>query len=119
MCTLEEKFLSNINNSILKFEQMLKTNSVFYYDSTEFIDISHYYIDEANYKLASKAIKMGLKQHPNNIDLMLLNSELLIFNSKYEDASKILNYIQKIDPENREVYLQRERIILVTKQLKF
>ena len=75
---------------------MLKTNSVFYYDSTEFIDISHYYIDEANYKLASKAIKMGLKQHPNNIDLMLLNSELLIFNSKYEDASKILNYIQKI-----------------------
>ena len=89
---------------------MLKTNSVFYYDSTEFIDISHYYIDEANYKLASKAIKMGLKQHPNNIDLMLLNSELLIFNSKYEDASKILNYIQKIDPENREVYLQRATI---------
>ena len=64
---------------------MLKTNSVFYYDSTEFIDISHYYIDEANYKLASKAIKMGLNQHPNNIDLMLLNSELLIFNSKYEE----------------------------------
>ena len=110
MCTLEKKFLSNINNSVLKFEKMLKTNSVFYYDSTEFIDISHYYIDEANYKLASKAIKMGLNQHPNNIDLMLLNSELLIFNSKYEDASKILNYIQKIDPENREVYLQRATI---------
>ena len=57
MSTLEKKFLSNINNSILKFEQMLKTNSVFYYDSTEFIDISHYYIDEANYKLASNTLK--------------------------------------------------------------
>ena len=110
MCTLEKKLLSTINNSILKFEQMLKTNSVFYFDSTEFVDISHHYIEEANYKLANKAIKMGLKQHPNNIDLMLLNSELLIFNSKYEDASKILNYVQEIDPENREVYLQKATI---------
>lgn len=89
---------------------MLKTNNVFYFDSTDFIDISHHYIDNANYKLANKAVNMGLNQHPNNIDLMLLNSELLIFNSKYDDASKILNFVQEIDPENREVYLQKATI---------
>ena len=89
---------------------MLKTNNVFYFDSTDFIDISHHYIDNANYKLANKAVDMGLNQHPNNIDLMLLNSELLIFNSKYDDASKILNFVQEIDPENREVYLQKATI---------
>ena len=43
---------------------MLKTNNVFYFDSTEFILISHHYIDQANYSLAEKSIKMGLNQHP-------------------------------------------------------
>ena len=75
---------------------MLKTNTVFYFDSSDFITISHHYIDQANFSLANKAIKMGLDQHPNNIDLMLLNSELLIFNSKYKEAYKILeNYYGK------------------------
>ena len=102
---------------------MLKTNSVFYFDSNDFINISHHYIDQANYKLAGRAVKMGLNQHPNNVDLMLLNSELLIFNSKYDAAYEILNFVQEIDPENREVYLQKQlfiqKIILVKKQLKY
>ena len=89
---------------------MLKTNTIFYFDSSEFINISHHYIDQANFSLASKAIKMGLDQHPNNVDLLLLNSELLIFNSNYKDAYKILNFIEEIDPENREVYLQKATI---------
>ena len=89
---------------------MLKTNAVFYFDSSEFILISHHYIDQANYSLAEKSIKMGLNQHPNNTDLMLLKSELLIFNSNYEDAYEILNYLEDIDPENREVYLQKATI---------
>ena len=89
---------------------MLKTNSVFYFDSNDFINISHHYIDQANYKLAGRAVKMGLNQHPNNVDLMLLNSELLIFNSKYDAAYEILNFVQEIDPENREVYLQKATI---------
>ena len=90
---------------------MLKTNSVFYFDSNDFINISHHYIDQANYKLADRAIKMGLNQHPNNLDLMLLKSELLIFNSKYDAAHEILNFVHEIDPENREVYLQKATIL--------
>ena len=89
---------------------MLKTNAVFYFDSSEFINISHHYIDQANFSLANKAIKMGLNQHPKNIDLMLLNSELLIFNSKYKEAYEILNFVEEIDPENREIYLQKATI---------
>ena len=53
---------------------------------------------------------MGLDQHPSNIDLMLLNSELLIFNSNYDDAYKILDLVEEIDPINKEVYLQKATI---------
>ena len=82
MANFDKKYyLSHPNNSIIRFEEMLKTNNVYYFDSTEYISISHHYIDQANYSLADKSVKMGLQQHPNNTDLMLLSSELHIFNS--------------------------------------
>ncbi len=102
--------LSEDRKSVLKFEDMLKTNTNYYFDSTEFINITHHYIDNANFSLAEKAISMGLEQHPSNINLMLLNSELLIFNSNYDDAYKILDVVEEIDPINREVYLQKATI---------
>ena len=102
--------LSESRKSILKFEDMLKTNTNYYFDSTEFINITHHYIDNANFSLAEKAISMGLEQHPSNIDLMLLNSELMIFNSNYDDAYKILDVVEEIDPINKEVYLQKATI---------
>ena len=37
--------LSESRKSILKFEDMLKTNTNYYFDSTEFINIIHHYID--------------------------------------------------------------------------
>ena len=55
--------LSESRKSILKFEDMLKTNTNYYFDSTEFINITHHYIDNANFSLAEKAISMGLEQH--------------------------------------------------------
>ena len=53
--------LSESRKSILKFEDMLKTNTNYYFDSTEFINITHHYIDNANFSLAEKAISMGLE----------------------------------------------------------
>ena len=102
--------LSESSKSVSKFEDMLKTNTNYYFDSTEFINITHHYIDNANFSLAEKAISMGLEQHPSNIDLMLLNSELLIFNSNYDDAYKVLDIVEEIDPINKEVYLQKATI---------
>ena len=46
-------------SSISKFEQMLKTNQVLFFDALEFENIIHHYIDFAQFNLAKKAIKMG------------------------------------------------------------
>ena len=63
--------------SLSKFESMLKTNSVYFFDSIEFEEIIHYYIDSGKTSLAKKAIKLALKQHPKSVVLKLLKAELL------------------------------------------
>ncbi|WP_372744730.1 tetratricopeptide repeat protein [Lutibacter sp.] len=90
---------------------MLKTNSVYFFDSVEFEEIIHYYLDSGKNSLAKKAISLGLKQHPNSVMLKLLKAELLIFNDEIDEASKLLREIQAIEPTNEEVYIQQASIL--------
>ncbi len=98
------------NLPLSKFESMLKTNSVYFFDSIEFEEIIHYYIDTGKVSLAKKAIKLGLKQHPNSVVLKLLKAELLIFDGLYTEASCILKDLQAIEPTNEEIYVQQASI---------
>jgi len=103
---------SNRNNklSLSKFESMLKTNSVYFFDSAEFEDIIHYYLDSGRQSLADKAIKLGLEQHPTSINLKLLFAESLIFDNKLDEATKILDALHEIEPNNEEIYIQKASI---------
>ena len=98
------------NLPLSKFESMLKTNSVYFFDSVEFEEIIHYYIDSGKNSLAKKAIKLGLKQHPNSVILKLLQAELLIFDSKLEEASYLLKVLLAIEPTNEEIHIQQASI---------
>ena len=101
----------NENNlSLSKFESMLKTNAVYFFDSIEFEEIIHYYLDSGKTALAKKAIKLGLKQHPNSIILKLLQAEILIFDDELDSAGILLREIQAIEPTNEEVYVQQASI---------
>jgi len=77
--------------SFVKFESMLKTNNVYFFDLTEFEEIIIHYIDIGKHSLAKKAVKLGLEQHPDSIDLKLLQIELCVFENKLEARKKIIN----------------------------
>jgi len=100
----------NTQSSIIKFESMLKTNHVYFFDAQEFEDIIVHYLGFAENNLAKKALKMGLNQHPSNLELLLLQSEVFILDQKYENALDLLDYVSKIDPLYEEVFLQRATI---------
>ena len=70
--------------SLSKFESMLKTNKVYFFDSSEFEEIIHYYLDNGRHALAKKAVSLGLQQHPSSVLLRLLEVELFIFEEKCE-----------------------------------
>ncbi|MEM9868487.1 MAG: tetratricopeptide repeat protein [Bacteroidota bacterium] len=100
----------NADNSIHKFESMLKTDDVYFFDAEDFEDIIHHYLNSGKMALGKKAIQIGLEQHPNALELKLLQVEVLVFEDKFERAEKLLDELQDIDAFNEEIYIQRANI---------
>ncbi|KAA5821915.1 tetratricopeptide repeat protein [Algibacter amylolyticus] len=106
------EFSHNDNNNlpITKFESMLKTNHVLFFDSEEFENIIHHYLNQGKIALAKKAIKLGLDQHPTSINLRLFKVEIYIFEDKLQEADDLLDELYSIDPSNEEIYIQKANI---------
>lgn len=100
----------NRNLALSKFENMLKSNKVFFFDSEEFEEIVYFYLDTGKIKLANKAIELSLSQHPSSIRLKLIKVELLIFENRLKEAEKIIFQLEKIDPTFDEIYIQKAAI---------
>jgi tetratricopeptide (TPR) repeat protein len=98
------------NLSLSKFESMLKTNKVLFFDSEEFEEIILHYLDMGKASLAKKALKLALEQHPKSTGLKLVQVEMLIYEDKLDQADKLLNELFAIEPHNEEVYIQKASI---------
>lgn len=94
-----------------KFESMLKTNSVYFFDSTEFEEIVLHYMNVGKMSLAKKALDLGLKQHPTSVSLKLANIEVLLYEDKLDIASKLLQELEKMEPLNDMVYLHKATLL--------
>ncbi|HMQ42801.1 MAG TPA: tetratricopeptide repeat protein, partial [Mariniflexile sp.] len=95
---------------LTKFESMLKTNHVLFFDSEEFENIIHHYLNQGKIALAKKAIKLGLDQHPSSINLRLFKVEIYVFEDKLVEADTLLNELYRLDPTNEEIYIQKANI---------
>jgi tetratricopeptide (TPR) repeat protein len=98
------------NLSLSKFESMLKTNKVFFFDSEEFEEIILHYLDMGKATLAKKALKLGLDQHPRSTGLKLVQVEMLVYDDKLDQAEKLLNELYAIEPTNEEIFIQKANI---------
>ena len=98
------------NLSLSKFESMLKTNKVLFFDSEEFEEIILHYLDMGKVALAKKALKLALEQHPKSTGLRLVQVEMMVYDDKLEPAEKLLNELYAIEPNNEEIYIQKANI---------
>ncbi len=98
------------NLSLAKFESMLKTNKVLFFDSEEFEEIILHYLDMGKATLAKKALKLGLEQHPKSTGLKLVQVEMLVYEDKLDQAEKLLNELYAIEPTNEEIFIQKANI---------
>lgn len=98
------------NLSLSKFESMLKTNKVLFFDSEEFEEIILHYLDLGKANLAKKALKLALEQHPKSTGLKLVQIEMLVYDDKLDIAEKMLNELYAIEPTNEEIFIQKANI---------
>ncbi|HEU4496991.1 MAG TPA: tetratricopeptide repeat protein [Flavobacterium sp.] len=98
------------NLSLSRFESMLKTNKVLFFDSEEFEEIILHYLDMGKASLAKKALKLALEQHPKSTGLKLVQVEMLVYDDKLEQAEKLLNELYAIEPQNEEIFIQKANI---------
>ena len=94
------------NKPIAKFESMLKTDDVYFFDAEDFEDIIHHYLNHGKIALAKKAIKISLKQHPDSIELKLLD---------VEQSNSWINCNYSTEPTKRSIskgriYIQKRTI---------
>lgn len=99
------------NLSLTRFESMLKTNDILFFDSSEFENIIHHYLENGKIALAKRAIKLGLEQHPSSINLRLFQVEILVIENKFNDADEILEMLHELEPNNEEVYIQKANVL--------
>ena len=106
------EFSDNKNKLALsKFERMLKSNKIVFFDSEEFEDIIFYYLDSGKINLAKKAIELSLNQHPSSVRLKVVKVELLLLEDKIKEAKKLLQYLETIEPTYDEIYIQKAVIL--------
>ena len=101
----------NPDSSVHKFESMLKTDDVYFFDAEDFEEIIHHYLNAGKVSLGKKAIQIGLQQHPNAMEIKLLRVEVLVFEDQFEVAEKLLDTLQNIDATNEEIFIQRANIL--------
>lgn len=104
----------NDGMSIKKFESMLQSNKVGFFDSEEFEQIIEHYLELGKMVLARKAVRLSLSQHPGSVALQLLQAEIFVFDNEFDKAHEILNELHELQPTNSEVYIQKANIFSKT-----
>ena len=89
---------------------MLKTNDVYFFDSEEFEEIIHHYLENGKIALAKKATKLGLEQHPTATSLKLFQVEMYIFENELDTAEALLDNLYVLEQSNEEIYIQKANI---------
>lgn len=95
---------------VIRFENMLKSNEVIFFDSEEFEAIIEFYLEAGKVKKARRAISLGISQHPFSLQIQLLKAETLIFDQKFDEANDVLDTLYDLDPKNPEIYIQKASI---------
>jgi len=101
---------SEIEGYINRFEEMLKKNDEYFFDSFIFEGITEYYLETNNINHAKRCIEMGLSQHPNSANLLLKKAQMHISTGNLDRGLEYLNKAEAFDPSNEEIFIIRANV---------
>ena len=86
----------SLYQAINRFEDMMKSNTICYFDVCEFEVIIDYYLDQHNFRHAEEAINTGLNQHPQAYEIKFRLAQLYIQGGKPAKGLRLLRNIENI-----------------------
>lgn len=92
---------------VKRFENMLVNSEVYYFESDELEEIIDHYFNSGNPTNLKKAIDFALDRYPNVTDFKIARAQFLAYNQKTQEALKLLNDVELIEPSNPDIYTTR------------
>ncbi len=101
----------SIETIVRRFEKMLKTNEVLYFDSEDFIRIIEYYLDSGQQQKTIQAINIGSNQHPYSYDIKILGIEFYVGENKLNKAIALLEELEGVSEVAEDYHVQKAAIL--------
>ncbi|HWY38204.1 MAG TPA: tetratricopeptide repeat protein [Bacteroidia bacterium] len=98
---------NNIEELVKRFEQMLQLNEVYYFESDELEEIIDHYFNSGNPANLKKVIDFALERYPFSADFKIARAQFLAYNQQTQEALKLLNDVELVEPSNPDIYTTR------------
>jgi tetratricopeptide (TPR) repeat protein len=105
-----QKFFLQVSRLIENYESKLPGGDFFEIGPKDFSSIIEHYFGEYKIKEANQAASLALKQHPENIDLLLNISNFYINLQRYDKAVPIIRKLLVLNPELYEAKIQMANV---------
>ena len=94
---------NQIQNSILRYEEMLRKHDEYFFDVDAFLNIIDYYIDKNDPVKSLQVVEFAQQQHSYSVEFLLRKAQLLAMVEKYNEALMILEDAEKITPTDPDI----------------
>jgi tetratricopeptide (TPR) repeat protein len=101
---------SNTTALIKKYENMLASNEIYFFDVDQFEEISEHYYFEGDFKRAIAVLDMARNQHPQASTLLLKRAQCLVSINKLDEAARELEVAESIEPNSEELMIARANL---------
>ena len=102
----------DILQAVKQYEEQLKKNKSLFFDLNTFEELIEYYELQGKIAKALEAADFAIGIYPFSSPLLVKKASLMMQHRKYNDAIKLLDKAESIDPGEISVYLLRSDILL-------
>lgn len=102
----------NFHEIVKRYEAMVKTNRVAYFDVHEYEKMVDHYILQDRSEDAISVLRIARKQHPNSSELTIKKAEIELFSGRYSDALDDLTSVEAVEKNNPDFYLVKGKTLI-------
>jgi tetratricopeptide (TPR) repeat protein len=104
----------NLPEIVKRYEAMVKTNRIAYFDVCDYEKMVDHYILQNQSEEAINMLRIARKQHPNSSELTIKKAELELFSGHYNDALVDLTSVEALEKNNPDFYFVKGKTLMAT-----